>query len=89
MNEFKNRLRTNLSHAFPKQTISQDEFGDIWIKVGEQESIEEAYDRFSEAINQLTNVHLPKERTRIFFYKKDKSTFKKYVINPATYDLAD
>jgi len=89
MNEFKDRLRTNLSHAFPKQTISQDSFGDIWVNVGEHESIEEAYGRFFGAINQLSNVNLPSERTRIFFYKKDKSTYKKYVINPATYDLAD
>ncbi|MDB5121864.1 MAG: hypothetical protein JWN56_3082 [Sphingobacteriales bacterium] len=88
MNEFKNRLRTNLSHAFPKQTVSQDSFGDIWIKVGEQESIEEAYTNFFEAYNQLPDINLPPEKTRIFFFKKDKSIFKIYVIDPATYDFS-
>jgi len=88
MNEFKKRLRNKLSHAFPKQTISQDSFGDIWVKVGEQETIEEALEYFSKTVDQLLDVSLPPERTRIFFYKKDMAIYTKYIINPATYDLS-
>lgn len=87
MNEFKNRLRTNISYAFPKQVVRQDSFGDIWIMIGEQESVEEAYNDFSESFHQLPIINLPPDRTRIFFFKKDKSIVKKYVLNPATYDL--
>ena len=87
MNEYKNKLRYSLSLAFPKRTVSQDNLGDIWMEVAADESEDSAYDNLNEAIDSLPLINLPPERTRIFIFKKDKTSAKKHVINPATYDL--